>query len=175
MTMTEVIIGDICTIEKGTKIIYDENSSILNNEYSVIGAGRNPMKYMFNNYNTDENTILCSAIGPNSGFISKYNTKVWVDNNCYKIIPKNNSINNNYLYYLFKNNQHKINELKRGNVVNSISINDLRNMKILIHSHELQLQIVEYCINSDIYIQELENNIENRRNITRNYLLNEFS
>lgn len=89
--MTEIIIGDICTIEKGMKIINDENNSIIA-EYYVIGASRNPMKYLHNNYNTYENTILCSAIGPDAGFISKYNTKVWVDNNCFKIIPKNNSI-----------------------------------------------------------------------------------
>ena len=81
---------------------------------------------------------------------------MWVDNNCFKIIPKNNSINNNYLYYLLKNNQHKINELKRGKALISININDLRNMKILIHSHEQQEQIVQYCVNSDLYIQELE-------------------
>ena len=50
-----------------------------------------------NNYNRNENTILCSSSGT---YISKYNIKIWASD-CFSIIP-NSTILNNYLYYYLK-------------------------------------------------------------------------
>lgn len=171
--MNEVMIGEICEITKGQKINETENN-IINSEYSIICASRETNRF-HNNYNTDENTILCYAVGNNVGFITKYNKKVWADENCIRIIPINNLINNNYLYYLLKTIQHKIYDLRTGTTMPRIKIDDIRNIKIFIHSHEQQIQIVDYCIQNETYIQQLETDIEDRQNTIHNYLLNEFS
>ena len=91
-------LGEVCNFKNGKGIKKD---TLIEGEYPVIGGGQKPMGF-HNEYNTNENTILCSSSGAYAGFISKYDKKVWASD-CFSIIPKENSIDNNYLYYLLKN------------------------------------------------------------------------
>jgi type I restriction enzyme S subunit len=122
-----------------------------------------------NEYNTAENSILCSSSGAYAGFISKYDKKVWASD-CFSIIPKNNSINNTYLYYLLKTIQDKIYNLQTGTAQPHIYSKDLQNIKIPIPSLERQQEIIEYCAYNDNLIKQLEKEIENNKQLAQQFL-----
>ncbi len=132
-------LGEVCNFKNGKGIKKD---TLVEGEYPVIGGGQKPMGF-HNEYNADENTILCSSSGAYAGFISKYDKKVWASD-CFSIIPKNNSINNSYLYYLLKTIQDKIYKLQTGTAQPHIYSKDLQNIKIPIPSIDKQQEIVKY-------------------------------
>jgi len=157
-------LGEVCNFKNGKGIKKD---TLVEGEYPVIGGGQKPMGF-HNEYNADENTILCSSSGAYAGFISKYDQKVWASD-CFSIIPKNNSINNTYLYYLLKTIQDKIYKLQTGTAQPHIYSKDLQNIKIPIPSLERQQEIVKYLD----FIYEKANKTSNEK-IAELKQLNEF-
>jgi restriction endonuclease S subunit len=151
-------LGELCDFKNGKGIKKD---TLIEGEYPVIGGGQKPMGF-HNEYNADENTILCSSSGAYAGFISKYDKRVWASD-CFSIIPKNNSINNTYLYYLLKTIQDKIYKLQTGTAQPHIYSKDLQNIKIPFPSLECQQEIVAYCESNDALIRQLEMEIENNK------------
>ena len=141
-------LGEVCDFKNGKNITKEY---LIDGEYPVVGGGQKPMGY-HNEYNTNENTILCSSSGA-AGFISKYHKKVWASD-CFSIIPKENSnINSIYLYYVLKFMQDKIYNMQSGSAQPHIYSKDLQTIKIPIPSLEKQTQIVEYLD----YIYEVAN------------------
>jgi restriction endonuclease S subunit/type I restriction-modification system DNA methylase subunit len=131
-------LGEVCEFQNGKGIKKD---ALVEGEYPVIGGGQKPMGF-HNEYNTCENTILCSSSGAYAGFISKYNKKVWASD-CFSIIPKN-SINKEYLYYFLKMFQDKIYKLQTGLAQPHVYSTNLKSIKIPIPSLENQVKIVAY-------------------------------
>jgi type I restriction enzyme S subunit len=130
-------LGNVCEFQNGKGI---NKSSFIHGEYPVIGGGQKPIGY-HNQYNTKENVILCSSSGAYSGFISKYNKKVW-KSDCFSIIPNKELLNNNYLYYYLKNIQDNIYKLQKGNAQPHVYSSDLKHLEIPIPSLEIQEIIV---------------------------------
>jgi len=158
-------LGDICEFKNGKGIKKD---TLINGEYPVIGGGQKPMGY-HNEYNTDENTILCSSSGAYAGFINKYDKKAWASD-CFSIIPNNNSINNTFLYYLLKTIQDKIYNLQTGTAQPHIYSKDLQKIEIPIPSLERQKEIVDYCEANDNLIKQLEKEIETNKTIAQQFI-----
>ena len=117
-------LGESCKFKNGKAI---KKNTLIEGEYPVIGGGQKPMGF-HNEYNTNENTILCSSSGAYAGFISKYDKKVWASD-CFSIIPKDKSIENNYLYYLLKTIQYKIYKLQTGTAQPHVYSKNLQNIK----------------------------------------------
>ena len=152
-------LGEICNFKNGKGIKKD---NLVEGDYPVIGGGQKPMGF-HNDYNTNENVILCSSSGAYSGFISKYDKKVWASD-CFSIIPKVFvSLNNNYLYYLLKSIQTKIYKLQTGTAQPHVYSKDLLNFKIPIPSIERQKEIVDYCQTNELLISQLEREIEHNK------------
>jgi len=158
-------LGDICEFKNGKGIKKD---TLINGEYPVIGGGQKPMGY-HNEYNTDENTILCSSSGAYAGFINKYDKKAWASD-CFSIIPNNNSISNTFLYYLLKTIQDKIYNLQTGTAQPHIYSKDLQKIEIPILSLERQKEIVDYCEANDNLIKQLEKEIETNKTIAQQFI-----
>jgi len=158
-------LGEVCNFKNGKGI---KKNSLIEGEYPVIGGGQKPLGF-HNEFNTDENTILCASSG-SAGFISKYNKKIWASD-CFSIIPKNNLINNYYLYYFLKNIQDKIYKLQIGTAQQHVYSKDLQKIKIPIPSIERQQEIVEYCEYNESLIKQLEKEIDNNK-IQANQFMN---
>jgi restriction endonuclease S subunit len=158
-------LGEVCNFKNGKGIKKD---TLIEGEYPVIGGGQKPMGF-HNEYNTNENAILCSSSGAYAGFISKYDKKVWASD-CFSIIPKENSIDNNYLYYLLKTTQDKIYKTQSGAAQPHIYSKDLQNLKIPVPSLERQKEIVEYCEYNDTLIKQLEKEIENNKKQAQQFI-----
>ena len=150
---------DICEFKNGKGI---KKENLINGEYPVIGGGQKPMG-LHNEYNTNENVILCSSSGAYAGFISKYDKKVWASD-CFSIKPKSNLINNNYLYFTLKLSlQDKIYKSQTGTAQPHIYSKNLEKLKIHIPSLEKQKEIIEYCESNNNLIKQLENEIEQNK------------
>jgi|LauGreDrversion4_2_1035121.scaffolds.fasta_scaffold02852_7 type I restriction enzyme S subunit len=131
-------LGDVCEFKNGKGIKKDE---LVEGDYPVIGGGQKPMGY-HNQYNNEENTILCSSSGAYSGYISKYNTKIWASD-CFSIKPKDN-LSNLYLFYYLKFHQENIYKLQNGAAQPHVYSKDISNIEIPIPSLEHQKEIVEF-------------------------------
>jgi len=158
-------LGEVCKFKNGKGIKKD---TLIEGEYPVIGGGQKPMGF-HNEYNTNENTILCSSSGAYAGFISKYDKKVWASD-CFSIIPKENTIDNNYLYYLLKTTQYIIYKNQTGAAQPHVYSKDLKDLKIPIPSLERQKEIVEYCEYNDTLIKQLEKEIENNKKQAQQFI-----
>jgi type I restriction enzyme S subunit len=159
-------LGCICEFKNGKGI---KKENLIDGEYPVIGGGQKPMG-LHNEYNTDENVILCSSSGAYAGYISKYNKKVWASD-CFSIKPNNNNINNNYLYYLLKLSlQDNIYKLQTGTAQPHIYSKNLENIKIYIPSLERQSELIIYLESNDNLIKQLENEIINNKTQAKLFL-----
>ena len=152
-------LGDVCEFQNGKTITKDK---LIDGDYPVIGGGQKPMGY-HNEYNRNENCILCSSSGAYSGYINKYNTKVWASD-CFSIIPKNNvQLNNTYLYYYLKNIQDDIYKLQDGSAQPHVYSKDLSLLQIPIPSIEVQNEIVKYCDRNNQLIKLIEEEMEDTK------------
>ena len=159
-------LGEVCNFKNGKGIKKD---TLIEGEYPVIGGGQKPMGF-HNDYNTKENTILCSSSGAYAGFISKYDKKVWTSD-CFSIIPKDVlTIDNNYLYYLLKTIQDKIYKTQSGAAQPHVYSKDLQELPIPIPSLDKQQEIVEYCEYNDTLIKQLEKEIENNKKQAQQFI-----
>jgi len=154
-------LGEVCTFKNGTSITKDK---LIIGDYPVIGGGKKPIGY-HNEYNRNENCILCSSSGT-AGYISKYESKIWASD-CFSIIPLNDNLNNMYLYYYLKSIQNIIYELKSGAAQPHIYSKDLLNIKIPLPSLEIQEEIIEYCNNNVELINNLKKTIENNKKMMK--------
>ena len=85
-------IGNVCDFKNGKALT---SSQFIDGDYPVIGSGKKPIGY-HNEYNIDENTIICATSG-SAGLISKYNTKIWASD-CFGIINNSDKVTDLYLY-----------------------------------------------------------------------------
>jgi restriction endonuclease S subunit/type I restriction-modification system DNA methylase subunit len=131
-------LGEVCEFKKGKQL---STSKMVEGAYPVIGGGQKPAGY-HNEYNIDENSILCSSSGAYAGFISMYKTKVWASD-CFSIIPKPELIQNKYLYYYLKSQQDDIYKIQTGVAQPHIYSKDISKLKIPIPSLQAQQRIVE--------------------------------
>ena len=133
-------LGEVCEFKNGKGI---KKENLKDGEYPVIGGGQKPMG-LHNEYNTNENMILCSSSGAYAGYISKYDKKVWASD-CFSIKPIKNIIDNNYLYYLLKLYlQDTIYKLQTGTAQPHVYSKNLEKLKIPIPSIEKQKEIISY-------------------------------
>ena len=151
-------LGDIVEFKNGKTL---SSKNFITGPYSVIGGGKSPAGN-HNQYNCNENTILCSSSGAYAGYISKYKIKVWASD-CFSINPKKN-INNNYLYYYLKYIQDKIYETQQGSAQPHVYSSTISQLFIPILSKESQEHIVKECEYYDNLIETLKKENERLQN-----------
>ena len=153
-------LGEVCEFKNGKGI---KKENLKDGEYPVIGGGQKPMG-LHNEYNTNENMILCSSSGAYAGYISKYDKKVWASD-CFSIKPIKNIIDNNYLYYLLKLSlQDTIYKLQTGTAQPHVYSKNLEKIKIPIPSLEKQKEVIKEIYKLNDKNKELEKEIEDNKN-----------
>ena len=158
-------LAEVCNFQNGKGLKKD---TIIDGEYPVIGGGQKPMGF-HNDYNTNENVILCSSSGAYAGFISKYNKKVWASD-CFSIIPKDGSVSNNYLYYFLKTFQTQIYKQQTGAAQPHVYSKNLQEMTIPLPSTERQQEIIEYCESNERLILQLKSEIEKNKKQAQQFI-----
>lgn len=159
-----VNISGVCEFKKGKQL---SKQNFVDGIYPVIGGGIKPTGY-HNNFNMQENTILCSSSGENAGYISRYSSKVWASD-CFAILPIN--INSDYLYYILSGLQKKIFDIQTGSAQPHIYSKDLEtHIKIPIPKSQTKMKEWTDKISTpyneknskQAQIKELETFIQNR-------------
>jgi type I restriction enzyme M protein len=154
-------LGEICEIKNGKNITKDK---LVDGEYYVVGGGSKPLG-KHNEYNVNENTIIISKDGAYAGYVSKYDTKIFVSNHGIYIESFNENILKDYIYYYLKLSlQDKLYKLQTGSAQPGIKKEKVEKLKIPIPSLERQQEIIEYCEYNDKLIKQLEKEIENNKN-----------
>lgn len=166
-------LGDVCSIERGIRIIKKE--LISNGIYPVISGGVEPMGY-FNKSNRDANTITIAQYG-SAGFVNWQSEKFWANDVCYSLLP-NETIINKYLFYFLKSKQDYIYSISNKTAIPySIDKESILNIEIPIPSIDTQNKIVKILDKFNIYVSELERELERRNKQYqhyRDYILNKY-
>lgn len=158
-------LGEVCTFKNGKGV---KKADLIEGNYPVIGGGQSPLGY-HNQFNTEENTILCSSSGAYSGFISKYPSKVWASD-CFAIIPKDTLVlNNNYLFQVLKQMQQLIYATQTGAAQPHVYSSTVCNLNIPIPSLERQKEIVAYCEQNEALICELTKELKRNQKMASDF------
>jgi len=134
-----VELEELCNFKNGKCL---KKCDLIDGNYPVIGGGKKPIGY-HNEYNRNENTILCASSGT-AGYLSKYSQKIWASD-CFSIQSKNlNILKESYLYYYLLTIQNNIFKLQIGATHQHVYSRDLQKIKIPMISIEKQNNIVEF-------------------------------
>lgn len=156
-------LGEVCELKNGTNIT---KADLIEGEYPVIGGGQKPLGY-HNKFNCSENTLIISKDGAYAGYVSMYNTKLFITNHGIIILSNDEIIQKKYLYYYLKNIQNDIYKLQSGAGQPGIKAMDLQKIKIPIPSLEKQNEIVETLDEFQNANSEMEKIIEHLKNLNK--------
>ena len=160
-------LGDVCEFKNGQNIT---KSKLIPGIYPVVGGGQSPLGH-HNSYNVEENTVLISKDGAYAGFVSRYNTKVFVSNHGIYISKYKNCVNKDYIYYYLKMVlQEKIYTLQTGTAQPGVNKANIANLKIPIPPLERQEEIIRQL--NDIYDKntKLQEEIELNKQLANNVI-----
>jgi type I restriction-modification system DNA methylase subunit/restriction endonuclease S subunit len=132
-------LGEVCDIKCGNHST--KKCKFIEGEYLIIGGGKQPIG-KHNEYNCDENTILCASHGT-AGYISMYPVKTFLTM-AFAFIENKQLINKIYLYYYLKSIEQHLISLGKGTAQPCISMDKLKSIKIPIPSLENQEIIIAY-------------------------------
>ena len=158
-------LGEVCQIKCGNHST--KKCNFIEGEYLIIGGGKQPIG-KHNEYNCDENTILCASHGT-AGYISMYPVKTFLTM-AFAFIENKQLINKIYLYYYLKSIEQHLISLGKGTAQPCISMDNLKSIKIPIPSLERQQEIVEYCEYNDTLIKQLKKDIENNKKQAQEFI-----
>jgi len=158
-------LGDVCNIKSGNHST--KKSDFIQGDYLIIGGGKQPIG-KHNQYNCDENTIICASHGT-AGYISMYPIKTFLTM-AFAFIENKKLINKMYLYYYLKSIEDYLISLGKGTAQPCISMEKLKSIEIPIPSLERQKEIVEYCEKNDALISSLEREIEMNKELATQFL-----
>lgn len=119
-----VKLGDVCEIKYGDKNKFHETTEL----YPGIGGGVAPSSYV-TNWNIDAYTPIVSRSG-SAGHISRYPTRASAGSFAFVCITNNNIVNNDYLYFVLKNDEEYIKTLPEGTVQKNMNRDVLRGVDI---------------------------------------------
>ena len=147
---------DVCIIYTGEQL---NRKNMIKEGYPVINGGIQASGYT-NNFNEYEETITISQGGASAGFVNFMLEKFWAGAHCYIIKPNTDKLINKYLFFVLKNIEIHIMELKNGAGIPGINKNKITKIKIPLPPIEVQKEIVRildiFTKYQDLLNRELE-------------------
>lgn len=152
-------LGDqqVCVMQRGTVIT---KNNIITGEIPVIAGGKNPAYYC-NQANRTGEIITIAGSGAYAGFVSYWNTPIFVSDAF--SIKGAELCSTKYLYYLLLNMQDKIYATKKGAGIPHVHIKDVENFKIPIPHLEVQNEIVRILDTFTSHTAELQAELQARK------------
>lgn len=152
-------LGEVCEVQRGKRIT--KGDLIENGLYPVISGGVTPMGYI-DSFNREPNTITVSQYGT-AGYVDFQLSRFWANDICYCVYP-NKDLNNKYLWYVLKNKQNLLYEIRNTDAVPySLPIDKLNSVSIPIPSLSEQNRIVGILDTFTASIDNLKEQIAQRR------------
>jgi len=156
------MLGDVCEFQTYKPL---RKKDFIDGEYMVIGGGKKPSGY-HNNYNREENTILCSGTGSYAGYISRYNTKVWASEAFSIHSVDFNILNEDYLFLFLVSIQDKLYKSRpaSGGQPHMYPKTLQSKIKIPLPSLEIQEQCITLFEQKEAYVSSIDKKIEEHKN-----------
>ena len=150
-------LGEVCELHNGKNIV---KSKLIDGEYPVVGGGKTPLGY-HNDFNVEANTLIISKDGAYAGYVSRYNSKVFVSNHGIYANNYSERVVQEYIYHCLKLlYQDELYKLQTGAAQPGVNKMNIVKIKIPVPSIEIQNEIVEECNNNLNLITELGKQIE---------------
>jgi len=130
-------LGEISTILRGTAITKKETIS---GEFPVVANSPNPI-YFHGKSNRSGETIVIARSGAYSGLVSYWNMPFFLTD-AFSIHPDNTLFKTKFVYFLLKNEQEKIHNMKKGSGVPHVRAMDFESYSIPIPPLSEQERIV---------------------------------
>ena len=152
-----VSLGEFASINKGEQLNLTKMTD--DAPYPVMNGGVSPSG-KYHEFNTEENTITVSQGGASAGYVNFLLTKFWAGAHCYVVKPKNERVNNKYLFYFIKNSETKIQGAKYGAGIPGLNKSTLENLSFPLPPLTVQEEIVRILDTFSGVVTELEQKLE---------------
>jgi restriction endonuclease S subunit len=151
-------LGEVCSIDYGTRIVKGNNTE---GEYPVYGSGR--AMFSTNTFNREGYNILIGRFALSLECVRFVNDNIFLNDSGLSVKPKTDSLLHKYIGYYLLHNQSIIYNCARGTAQKNLEMDIFKSIKIPIPSLERQQEIVAYCEFNDALIRQLEMEIENNK------------
>jgi len=158
-------LGDVCSINYGTRIVKEKNIS---GEYPVYGSGR--AMFSTNTFNREGYNILIGRFALSLECVRFVNEKIFLNDSGLSVKPKIDSLLHKYVGYYLLCNKDIIYNCARGTAQKNLEMDIFKSLKIPIPSLERQKEIVDYCEYNDSIVKELEKEIENNKKMAQLFI-----
>ncbi len=128
----------------------------------VYNGGIQPTGY-FNDFNSTKNSVVMSARGANCGFLNYVTVDFWAGNSCYVMKELQENLNSKFLFYVLKENETNIYNLRQTSGIPAINSGPLSKFKIPIPPLPIQQEIVNILDKFTHLEAEMERELEARR------------
>ncbi|WP_220096406.1 restriction endonuclease subunit S [Mycoplasmopsis pullorum] len=142
-SLSDVKVGEIIT----------KKDVIENGLYPIISGGIEPLGYV-DKFNNLANSITISRAGT-AGYVNFIKTNFWLNDKCFVIKPNSEIFNSKYIFHYLKNNKDEIDKIIKKGTVNTIGINDLKNINLILPSLKIQNKIVKILDNFEAICKDL--------------------
>ena len=160
-------LGEVCDFQNGKRIV---KGQVETGEYPVLGGGGFTSFYT-NEYSREGKTCKISREGMSlHNCVMLLNEKYYLNSQAFTIKSKNEIMINEYLWYYLDNNKEEVFKCGRGTAQKAIDIDEFKSIKIPIPCLEKQQTIVAYCDANNNLIKQLENEIENNKNLAQQFI-----
>lgn len=160
-----VSLDSVCSFKRGTTITAKK---AIPGEIPVIAGGQTP-SYYHNEANRDGETIAVAGSGAYAGFVSYWDTPIFLSD-AFSVEPCSNSkVMHKYLFYYLRHNQQKIYALQKGAGVPHVHGSDISKFKIPLPPLAVQKEIVEILDTFTGMIDNLQKELEQRQKQFEHY------
>lgn len=138
-----VRLKQLCSIQKGQQL--NANTLTKNGKYACLNGGIIPSGYT-TKWNTEANTISISEGGNSCGYVNWNDSRFWAGGHCYTLA--NVKISNSFLYFVLKNKEGHIMNLRVGSGLPNIQRPSLEKLLLKIPSAQKEQQDIAQVLSS---------------------------
>ena len=149
-----VCLDEVANLRRGSAIT---KKNIIPGDVPVVAGGQKPA-YFHSESNRSANTVVVAGSGAYAGFVSFWSVPIFVSD-AFSIEPLDSEVISKYIFYILKNRQAELHNLKRGSGVPHVYSRDVARWKIPVPPLEVQKEIVRVLDS----FTELEAELEARK------------
>ena len=138
-----VRLKQLCSIQKGQQL--NANTLTKNGKYACLNGGIIPSGYT-TKWNTEANTISISEGGNSCGYVNWNDSRFWAGGHCYTLT--NVKISTSFLYFVLKNKEGPIMNLRVGSGLPNIQRPSLEKLLLKIPSTQKEQQAIANVLSS---------------------------
>ena len=156
-------LGDVCKVNQGT---YIKSEMKIQGDYPVYGGGN--VSFYINQYNREDDIIVAKD-GVSADCVRYEKKKFFLNHHGWTLICKEQVIKK-YMFYYLQSIQPELLSIAKGTAQLGINQENFYKLKIPVPSIEKQKEIVAYCDYNCNLIKQLENEIENNKNLAQQFI-----